>query len=93
MFAFLTLHSFRYYNGNTFYENLLHDIYSYQSQGLIFICDIADSRYWKSEDFIAGVDTIGQHDIAECYKNDFTSICTKGSAEVGYCLVTHGSLK
>ena len=51
-------HSSRYFDVNTFYEQLLMDIFKYQNDGLVFICGDFNSRCGSLHDYISGVDVL-----------------------------------
>ena len=55
--------SSRYFDVNSFFDNLLSDIYTYQKEGIIYVCGDFNSRCGDLDDFIRGVDCIPDRDI------------------------------
>ncbi|XP_060589316.1 uncharacterized protein LOC132744577 [Ruditapes philippinarum] len=62
--------SSRQFDVNRFYESLLTDIYTFQNEGLVFICGDFNSRCGDLEDYIVGVDDIPSRNVID-YKTNF----------------------
>jgi hypothetical protein len=110
--------STRIVNANDFFDKLLTQVYTFQNDGLIFICADFNARMGDTEEFIAGIDSLPPRDVVDfqkngycepftdfmiststcmlngrnCLNNDFTSISSRGTAVVDYCVVPYEQL-
>ena len=63
--------SSRYFDANSFFDNLLSDIYKYQNEGILYVCGDFNSRCGGLDDFIRGVDCIPDRDVLDFNLNKY----------------------
>jgi hypothetical protein len=54
-----------------FFEELLHDIYEYQNEGLLCICGDFNARCRNTADYIEGIDAIQPRTVIDHFENDY----------------------
>lgn len=69
--------SSRYFDVNSFYDNLMADIYKYQNRGLICISGDFNSRCGELEDYISGVDSVPGRNVIDFKTNLYGELCTE----------------
>jgi exonuclease III len=63
------INSSRQIDVQEFYDNLLCSVYTYQHEGLLYICDDFNGRIGHSDDYIVGVDTLPNKEIIDFISN------------------------
>ena len=63
--------SSRYFDVNSFYEQLLMDIFKYQNDRLVFICGDFNSRCESLHDYISGVDVLPERNTVVFTVNSY----------------------
>ena len=63
--------SSRYFDVNTFFDNLLADVYKYQNEGIMYVCGDFNGRCGDLDDLIRGVDCIPDRKIIDFHLNKY----------------------
>jgi len=79
--------SSRYFDVNTFYEQLLMDIFKYQNDGLVFICGDFNSRCGRLHDYISGVDVLPERNTVDFTVNSYGELFIDFLINTNWCIL------
>ena len=79
--------STRHVDAETFYCNLLEQVYAYQNMGQMFICGDLNSRVGTDTDYIEGVDDMRPRDIIDHVSNSNGDLLVDFLVDCGICMV------
>ena len=79
--------SSRYFDVNTFYEQLLMDIFKYQNDGLVFICGDFNSRCGSLHDYISGVDVLPERNTVDFTINSYGELFIDFLINTNLCIL------
>ena len=79
--------STRHVDAETFYCNLLEQVYAYQNMGQMFVCGDLNSRVGTDTDYIEGVDDMRPRDIIDHVSNSNGDLLVDFLVDCGICMV------
>ena len=71
----------------SFYDKLLLDVYSYQDEGLVFICGDFNSRTGDLDDFISGIDDVPTRNVIDFSTNAYGELFIDFLLNTNMCML------